>query len=146
MYPLYTNVHVGHYYSEVYGITLKPQVVNVRGRIFSIFLKNAHICPCSFCWPWPLCKVTVGQERKKSASNYLNILASNISIKLDTTVGHFYMTLTVTLKTYGLTNLFGLTTRFGHWYHKTTKTIRLNVGHKQKGDNCNYIYWVLANK
>ena len=61
------------------------------------------ICWCLFQWPLPWCKLLsqwVGKG-KKSMSNYLDKKASNItfiSIKLATTVGHFYVTLT--LKTF----------------------------------------------
>ena len=44
-----------------------------------------HICLCSFRWPWPWCKVTVGRQKINfELSRQLR------NLKLATTVGHFF--------------------------------------------------------
>ena len=57
-----------------------------------------YMCSCSFWWPWPRYKVTVGRETKESAFNYLDSWASN-NIKLAVTVGDFF-SVTFTLQTF----------------------------------------------
>ena len=58
------------------------------------------MCWCSFQWPRPWCKVTVGQQRQKQISiDFTSTTKQTISIKLATTVAHFFYT-TLTLKTF----------------------------------------------
>ena len=53
------------------------------------------MCSCSFRWPWPWCKAKANNQRCM-----LSATKQAISIKLATTVGHFYMTLTLLLQTF----------------------------------------------
>ena len=77
-----------------------------------------HGCPifsCSFRWPLPWCKVTVGRQRQKNQRCIFSATKQAISIKMTTTVGHFLrdLDLDFTNVFYGLSSLlmfsFGLT-------------------------------------
>ena len=74
-----------HHNSPCTGWT--KTIIVIYRAIFK--LRHSTLEWCSFRWPWPWCKVTVGLQRQINRRRIISTAKQALSIKLTTTVGPF---------------------------------------------------------
>ena len=72
----------------------------------TVDLWMSYICPCSFRWPWPWCKVTVSRQMQKISVECSLQVSKQISVKFATRVGNFLCDLDFCKCLYGMTYVF----------------------------------------